>query len=110
MRLWLLCCGVMFAVAQGYQWLIQQTWWTEVQLSLPWTVMGGLGLAIASNMRGFRRSFTASQSPTSPQVAPTASPTAPEAATQSPQTACQTSATPAKPSISFEISRPVARS
>ncbi|WP_008308984.1 hypothetical protein [Leptolyngbya sp. PCC 6406] len=51
MRLWLLCCGVIFAGAQGYDWLSHQGWFTHPDLGLPWLVLGGLGLAIASNYR-----------------------------------------------------------
>ncbi len=48
MRLWLLCCALLFVAAQIYDWMSHQAWLTA-ELSLPWVILGGVGLAIASN-------------------------------------------------------------
>ncbi len=50
MRLWLVCCVLMFAAAQGYEWVGRQLWFADPDLSLPWLLLGGAGLAIASNL------------------------------------------------------------
>jgi hypothetical protein len=55
MRLWLVCCVLMFSAAQGYQWIGQQSWFTDPGLSLPWLILGGAGLAIASNLSMMRQ-------------------------------------------------------
>lgn len=49
MKLWLVCFLLLFGVAETAQWLGQLTWFDSVELSLPLTVVGGVGLAIASN-------------------------------------------------------------
>ncbi len=49
MALWLLCCVLLFITSRGYDWLSHQNWFLVPELSLPWIVLGGLGLAIASN-------------------------------------------------------------
>ncbi|MEM6713751.1 MAG: hypothetical protein AAF622_01620 [Cyanobacteria bacterium P01_C01_bin.147] len=49
MALWLLCCVLLFVTSCGYDWLSHQSWFFTPELSLPWLVLGGLGLAIASN-------------------------------------------------------------
>lgn len=49
MNLWFLCCLLMFMVSQGYGWLNQQPWFVVPDLALPWILLGGVGLAIASN-------------------------------------------------------------
>lgn len=48
MRLWLLCCACLFIGFQIYDWISHQAWLTA-DLSLLWVILGGLGLAIASN-------------------------------------------------------------
>ncbi|MGD1904679.1 MAG: hypothetical protein ACFB0C_01650 [Leptolyngbyaceae cyanobacterium] len=103
LRLWLLCCGVMFVVSQGYEWASHQAWFGMPHLSLPWLILGGIGLAIASNRTELKSlTSTPPQSPlasapaaTETTVLPTA--TVPEKApTQSPQDSKAAS-------ISFEI-------
>jgi hypothetical protein len=59
MNLWFLCCVLVFIASQGYGWLNQQSWFVESDLALPWIMLGGLGLAIASN---YQRQSTASTS------------------------------------------------
>ncbi|MBE7384573.1 MAG: hypothetical protein F6J95_024555 [Leptolyngbya sp. SIO1E4] len=54
MRLWLLCCALLFIVAKGYDWITHQIWFQFPDLSLPWIVLGGIGLAIASNRVDFK--------------------------------------------------------
>lgn len=49
MRLWLSCCALLFALTQGYQWFLHHTAFSISTLPLPWAILGGIGLAIASN-------------------------------------------------------------
>lgn len=49
MKLWLLSFILLFLVAEGIDWLGTAGWLGSLDLSLPMTVLGGLGLAIASN-------------------------------------------------------------
>lgn len=49
MKLWLVCFLILFLGAETAQWLGQLPWVSSVALSLPLTVVGGIGLAIASN-------------------------------------------------------------
>lgn len=55
MRLWLVCFITLFGAAELAQWLGQfGGWgqaWGQTEFSLPVLVMGGVGLAIASNYR-----------------------------------------------------------
>jgi len=53
MRLWLVCCALLFIAAQGYDWVIGQIG-DLPELSMPWIILGGLGLAIASNLSTFK--------------------------------------------------------
>ncbi len=43
MKIWLACFGVLFAIAELYQWMKHLT------LPLPINILAGVGLAIASN-------------------------------------------------------------
>ncbi|MGF1457434.1 MAG: hypothetical protein ACFBSG_00250 [Leptolyngbyaceae cyanobacterium] len=52
MTLWFLCCVLLFIASRGYDWISHQGWFLTPELSLPWLVLGGLGLAIASNGLG----------------------------------------------------------
>lgn len=61
MSLWLLCCLLLFVGARGYDWISHQSWFLAPELSLPWVILGGIGLAIASN----RPALTASTKPES---------------------------------------------
>jgi hypothetical protein len=49
MKLWLVCFLMLFLGAETAQWLGKLPWVSSVELSLPLTVVGGIGLAIASN-------------------------------------------------------------
>jgi len=49
MKLWLVCFLLLFGVAETAQWFGQLAWFGSVELSLPLTIGGGVGLAIASN-------------------------------------------------------------
>ncbi|MDB9528113.1 hypothetical protein PN498_19125 [Oscillatoria sp. CS-180] len=49
MHFWFLCCFLLFIVSQGYGWLSHQSWFAIHELGLPWVMLGGVGLAIASN-------------------------------------------------------------
>lgn len=54
MKLWLVSFLILFFGAEAVQWVLQFHWFSEVELSLPVVVMGGIGLAIASNYRQFQ--------------------------------------------------------
>jgi hypothetical protein len=49
MKFWLVCVVLLFLGSEATQWLGQIPWLTSVELSLPMTIVGGIGLAIASN-------------------------------------------------------------
>jgi hypothetical protein len=51
MKLWLVCFFILFFGAETAQWLGQLPWLGNAELSLPLTIAGGIGLAIASNYR-----------------------------------------------------------
>ncbi len=88
MQLWLVCCLVLFAVAEAWP------GWGQIDLSLPLVLIGGIGLAIASQSW----SGPAAPPPKSPQVIP---PPAPEIAPPG---------RAGRSSISFEIAKPKAKS
>jgi len=73
MSLWLLCCVLLFVTSRGYAWLSHQSWFLAPELSLPWLVLGGMGLAIASN-RAALRAFANRDAATKPLPSPSASP------------------------------------
>ncbi|MBF2036479.1 MAG: hypothetical protein IGR92_13650 [Leptolyngbyaceae cyanobacterium T60_A2020_046] len=111
MWLWLVCCGVLFIAVQGYQWLDSHGW-TQVDLAWPWVLLGGVGLAIASNRKP--RSLTSiapppispvDPSPTPPPKPAKAPPPSPSAAAAQPN-ARPVAPSPRSPSISFEIPKP----
>jgi hypothetical protein len=61
----------MFIAAQGYDWVSHQAWFGQPQLSLPWLILGGIGLAIASNRSELKAlTATAAQLPAA-EVTPT---------------------------------------
>lgn len=74
MRLWLVCCVLLFMTAQGYDWVSHHGWLHLQAVPLPWMILGGVGLAIASNrstiqhLRG--RQVTPPPLPTVPPVCP----------------------------------------
>jgi hypothetical protein len=51
MRLWLVSFLILFFGAEGLQWFGQLHWFSGVEFSVPVVVIGGIGLAIASNYR-----------------------------------------------------------
>ncbi len=46
MRVWLTCFGVLFVGAELFQWVVQLDTW---HFSGAWLILGGMGLAAASN-------------------------------------------------------------
>jgi hypothetical protein len=51
MKLWLVCFLVLFFGAEGFQWFVGLHWFSGAEFSLPTVLIGGAGLAIASNYR-----------------------------------------------------------
>ncbi|MFE4107291.1 hypothetical protein [Almyronema epifaneia] len=118
-RLWLLCLVLIFALAEGYQWIVHLD--GLAQLQGPLSVAGGILLAIASNYQRFKQTTTARQAVVAEASAPNldAPPTC-STSTIGYIPACLESATPpaappAQPpaltpqsqrSISFEIRQP----
>ncbi len=50
--LWLLCCGVLFGLQEGGQWLAAQPWVTTLAQAWPLWGVGGVVLAVVSNGGG----------------------------------------------------------
>ncbi len=103
MKLWLVCFLILFFGAEAVQWFGQLPWVSGVELSLPLTVVGGIGLAIASN-RGalFGRNWpTFGPPPAKSADLPLPSPTPPVVAPVKPAKASHKADT-----ISFEIKKP----
>jgi hypothetical protein len=75
MKLWLVSFLILFFGAEAAQWFAHLHWFSGVELSLPAVVIGGIGLAIASNYRQFQALgllpdyFSESEQP-SPEDAP----------------------------------------
>jgi hypothetical protein len=44
LRFWLVCFGILFVMVELWQWL------QELTLAFPWSIVGGIALAIASNL------------------------------------------------------------
>ncbi len=124
MRLWFLCCVVLFGIAQGYDWVSQQPWFGSPHLALHWIILGGLGLAIASNRSTVQSLITQLQerrllsSPPEQDATPPQSPSPWETSTSSmPAASPELSGSPmtappaktrrgaASASISFEITK-----
>jgi len=113
MALWLLCCILLFITSRGYDWLSHQSWFATPELSLPWLVLGGLGLAIASNYSVWQ-SLTTQEPPSfaiDDREPPPADSTAP-IVTDMPAVSPTLIPSPAKRSgsISFEVTTTKARS
>ncbi|HEY9879958.1 MAG TPA: hypothetical protein V6D29_16000 [Leptolyngbyaceae cyanobacterium] len=104
MNLWLVCFFLLFLGAEGLQWIGQVSGLSEVDLSWPIIVLGGVGLAIASNYRLPNQTTPLkvqdSDLPTFPTVSTQPLPTS----TQPPIQVIDRAK--AKPSISFEIPKP----
>jgi hypothetical protein len=49
MKLWIVSFLLLFFAAETAQWLGQLPWLNGLELSTPLTILGGVGLAIASN-------------------------------------------------------------
>lgn len=98
-RLWLLCCAVLFAGAEGYQWLSHQGWFVHPELGWPWVILAGMGLAIAAHYGQLKALWQPTGAEIDGEIAPSTaspSPIGPEAGTQpqpSPATVADTSPT-----------------
>jgi len=104
MKLWLVCFLLLFCVAETAQWLGQLAWFNSVELSLPLTIAGGVGLAIASNYATlFGRSWPGAiaPKPASPPLSSAVPPPSPTVA--APVKTTQTSRK--GDTISFEIKK-----
>ena len=112
MKLWLVSFLILFSGAEAIQWFAHLQWFGGVELSLPAVVMGGIGLAIASNYRQLQALGWLPETSSTPEIS------APEetsavAATES-QMACPMDSTAVRSgagrqqeaSISFEIHKP----
>ncbi|WP_035986130.1 hypothetical protein [Leptolyngbya sp. KIOST-1] len=96
MKLWLVCFLILFFGAETAQWLGHLPWVGGLQLSLPLTVIGGVGLAIASN---YRRWPSLGTLPAKPEPPPAPNPPVPPASPRpTPRRKADT--------ISFEIKKP----
>lgn len=102
MKLWLVCFLILFFGAEAAQWLGQLPWVGSAELSLPLTVVGGIGLAIASNYRSWA---TFSTPPAKPETAIKPVPPPPTSTTvTAPLPSSQASRK--GDTISFEIKKP----
>lgn len=102
MKLWLVCFLILFLGAEAAQWLGQLPWMASIELSLPLTVIGGIGLAIASNYRHWPR---LGPLPPSPEPSPLPSTLSPPSPTAEPPVPAPKASRKAD-TISFEIKRP----
>jgi hypothetical protein len=73
MKLWLVCFFILFFGAETAQWLGQLPWVGNAELSLPLTIAGGIGLAIASNYRPSPKGSLPAPQTTASSPLPTAS-------------------------------------
>lgn len=103
-KFWLICFGLAFVGAELSQTLVQSLSGAGLELSMPLTLLGGLGLAFVSNARR-SQGLSGSLNPTAP-AATKLSQTLPQPSNPQPPAVSQSAA--AK-SISFEI-RPPERS
>ncbi|PSN13597.1 hypothetical protein C7293_15285 [filamentous cyanobacterium CCT1] len=102
MKLWLVCFLILFFGAEAAEWLGHLPWVSSVELSMPLTIAGGIGLAIASNHRHWpslgaiaAKAETRPLPTTTPATSPTTAPANPP-----PRDSRKTE------SISFEIKKP----
>jgi hypothetical protein len=112
MKLWLVSFLILFFGAEAVQWVLQFHWFSGVELSLPVVVMGGIGLAIASNYRQFQalgllpEIFPNRELPSTPKPsAPTSTESTLPQPVETPAAATTNSRT-TENSISFEIRKP----
>lgn len=107
MKLWLVCFLILFFGAEAVQWFGHLPWVSSVELSLPLTVAGGIGLAIASNYVAlFGRNWpTFSPLPTKAAEPPLPSPAAPPTLTVTASVKSSKASRKAD-TISFEIKKP----
>lgn len=107
MRLWLVCCVLLFLAAQGYDWMHHLPWLAEFALPLPLAIAAGTGLALISNYTA-GSSLPSSNGAIAPKVAEPTVPVSPQETAQSPQAPARTPASvqsSGTSSISFEIAR-----
>ncbi|MGB3199970.1 MAG: hypothetical protein WBA99_03655 [Nodosilinea sp.] len=102
MKLWLVSFLILFFGAEMAQWLGHLPGLGRIELSLPLTVLGGIGLAIASNYRPWPSlDPNADTAKSVPLPTATPSPSPPAAASPPPRVSRKATDT-----ISFEIKRP----
>ncbi|MBD2232972.1 hypothetical protein [Phormidium tenue] len=102
MKLWLVCFLILFFGAEAVQWFGHLPWVSSVEPSLPLTLLGGIGLAIASNYRNWP-TFGPAPKPEDPPLP--SSPPSPSIATpvNTPKVSRKAD------TISFEIKKPQAK-
>ncbi len=104
MKFWLVCFLILFAAAEGLQWLGQFAWLGSMDLSHPLVIGAGIGLAIASNYspQGRLTKSLPLQSTAKPcdSANPSPAQTMPAPTTARPPSPSKSS------SISFEIRKP----
>ncbi|NEQ47282.1 MAG: hypothetical protein F6K00_28580 [Leptolyngbya sp. SIOISBB] len=111
MALWLLCCVLLFITSRGYDWLSHQSWFLVPELSLPWLVLGGLGLALASNRDVWHWANQRFQSgkATPPTISPaisTSAPSSPSVVSEASQSSIWAAPdSPARPSSKETVSK-----
>ncbi|MBW4461391.1 MAG: hypothetical protein KME47_14305 [Nodosilinea sp. WJT8-NPBG4] len=104
MKLWLVCFFILFFGAEAIQWFGHLPWVSNVELSLPLAIAGGIGLAIASNYRHWPTFGPPPAKPEAPLLPnPTPQPSPMVKPLQSPKASGKTD------TISFEIKRPQAK-
>lgn len=102
MKLWLVCFILLFSAAKGLQWLGQFSWVSGAELSLPLVIVGGLGLAIASNASTWKALGLLAAPPARPDAA-----ARPPVVTASPPVN-PPSPSPVSPNALKEIAKPAA--
>ncbi|PSR18242.1 hypothetical protein C8255_08345 [filamentous cyanobacterium CCP3] len=101
MKLWLVCFLILFFGAEAAEWLGHLPWVNSIELSMPLTIAGGIGLAVASNYRHWPSLGAIAAKAETPQ--PTATPPpSPKIATSVPPPRSSRKAD----TISFEIKKP----
>jgi hypothetical protein len=112
MKLWLVSFLILFFGAEAIQWVLQFHWFSGVELSLPVVIIGGIGLAIASNYRQFQalgllpEIFPASDMPVSQDRSPEPLPESKPPQVTTSQPAVVAASRKKEHSISFKVSKP----